>query len=322
MTDDAHLGPEHTPVLLQEVLEHLAPAPKERFLDGTLGLGGHSLALLEAAGEGAELLGLDRDAEALEAARKRLAGHGLRVHLEHLPYSRFEEAMDHLGWDKVDKALLDIGVSSMQLNNPERGFSFLRPGPLDMRMDPDSDAPSARDLVNRLPWRELARIIGQLGEEPMAGRIARAIEESRNSQGPIETTGRLAAIVERAYPAKWRRTARNHPATRTFQGLRMAVNQELEELESFLEKIVPRLQKGGRVAVISFHSLEDRIVKRFFRDQARKCRCAHDVHPCSCGGPRLEVLTRKPVVPTGGEARANPRARSAKLRAARRTTND
>jgi len=290
-------------------------------MDGTLGMGGHSLALMEAAGEGAELVGLDRDAEALALATERLKAFKGRMHLFHLPFSRFEEALDEIGWDTVDGAVLDLGVSSMQLDEAERGFSFIHDGPLDMRMDPDS-GPSAEVLVNTLKHGELARIIRVYGEDPLAGKIASAILRAREEKA-ITRTLQLAEIVRLAYPPKMRHTARNHPATRTFQGLRIAVNRELEELEEYLSSIIKRLKPGARLAIISFHSLEDRAVKYAFRDAAKGCKCPpHQLH-CTCGGvPEMKVLTKKPLTASQAERDANPRARSAKLRVAERLGPD
>ncbi|MEW5773818.1 MAG: 16S rRNA (cytosine(1402)-N(4))-methyltransferase RsmH [Thermodesulfobacteriota bacterium] len=310
-------GALHVPVLLREVLHFLAPRPGGRYLDGTVGLGGHSMALLEAVEGRAELIGLDRDPEALALARERLAGFpGVRLH--NLRYSRFSEAVAAEGWDGLDGALLDLGVSSLQLDDADRGFSFLSDGPLDMRMGAADGVAPASSLVNRASFERLRELIGRLGEEPLCGRIARFIVQEREKQ-PFETTRQLAECVERAYPAKMRATARRHPATRTFQALRMAVNQELEELESFLADIVDHLRPGGRLAVISFHSLEDRLVKRAFRDEEKGCLCPPRQPVCTCGRvARLKVLTRKPVVPDEDECQANPRSRSAKLRAAER----
>jgi len=310
-------GALHVPVLLHEVMHFLAPRPGGRYLDGTVGLGGHSMALLQAADSRAELIGLDRDPEALSRARERLAGFsGVRLH--NLRYSRFAEAVAEAGWDGLDGALLDLGVSSLQLDDPERGFSFLADGPLDMRMGAADGAAPASFLVNRASFERLREIIGRLGEEPLCGRIARCIVAERE-RNPFETTRQLAECVERAYPAKMRATARRHPATRTFQALRMAVNQELEELESFLTDIVDHLRPGGRLAIISFHSLEDRLVKRAFRDEEKGCLCPPRQPMCTCGRTaRLKVLTKKPVVPGEDECQANSRARSAKLRAAER----
>ncbi|WFS61981.1 16S rRNA (cytosine(1402)-N(4))-methyltransferase RsmH [Pseudodesulfovibrio thermohalotolerans] len=311
----------HTTVLLQEVVRWLNPRQGGRYMDGTLGMGGHSLALMEAAGEGAELVGLDRDAEALALATERLDAFKGRVHLFHLPFSRFEEALDEVGWDAVDGAVLDLGVSSMQLDEAERGFSFIHDGPLDMRMDPDS-GPSAEVLVNTLKHGELARIIRVYGEDPLAGKIASAILRAREEKA-ITRTLQLAEIVRLAYPPKMRHTARNHPATRTFQGLRIAVNRELEELEQYLSSIIERLKPGARLAIISFHSLEDRAVKYAFRDAAKGCKCPpHQLH-CTCGGvPEMKVLTKKPLIASQAERDANPRARSAKLRVAERLGPD
>lgn len=312
---DAAARAAHIPVLLDEVLELLDPRPGGRYLDGTLGLAGHASAVLEKAGEGAELCGLDRDEQALELAKARLAPFGDRVHLFHQRYSEFEQALDALGWDGVDGALIDIGVSSMQIDNAGRGFSFHADGPLDMRMDAEADE-SAWRLVNRERFEVLKDIIDRFGEEPMAGRIARAIVDARNA-GTIETTLQLASIVERAYPAKWRATARNHPATRTFQALRMAVNDELGELERFMDAILPRIKPGGRLAVICFHSLEDRIVKHRLRYWAEGCRCPRHIPRCICGHlPEVRILTKKPVTAGALELARNPRASSAKLRAA------
>jgi len=308
----------HVPVLLQEVLDALDPKPGGRFLDGTLGLGGHARAVLERAGEGAQLLGLDRDGEALELAQERLAPFGDRVSLAQSSYSRFADVLDELGWDLLDGVLLDLGVSSLQLDGADRGFSFLHDGPLDMRMGSAFGAAPASSLVNKGSFERLKRVIARYGEEPLAGRIARAIVEARR-QAPIETTGRLAAVVEQAYPAKMRAKARNHPATRTFQALRMEVNRELDELETFLGEIPAHMRAGGRIVIISFHSLEDRIVKRAFRAEAKGCVCPPRQPVCTCGRlPRLEILTKKPLTPGEAEMEANPRARSAKMRAARR----
>ncbi|WP_229595923.1 16S rRNA (cytosine(1402)-N(4))-methyltransferase RsmH [Pseudodesulfovibrio sediminis] len=311
----------HATVLLHEVVEWLRPKPGGRYMDGTLGMGGHSLQILKTAGDKAELLGLDRDEEALALARKRLVEFEDRIHLFHTPFSRFEEALDEIGWDLIDGAVLDLGVSSMQLDVAERGFSFIHDGPLDMRMDPDSTT-SAEELVNTLKHGDLARIIRVYGEDPLAGKIASAILKAREKEA-ITRTLQLAEIVRLAYPPKMRHTARNHPATRTFQGLRIAVNRETEELEYYLKTIVGRLKPGARVAIISFHSLEDRAVKHAFRDAAKGCKCPpHQLH-CTCGGrPEMKVLTKKPLMAGEAEREANPRARSAKLRVAEKLAPD
>ncbi|MEF2145574.1 MAG: 16S rRNA (cytosine(1402)-N(4))-methyltransferase RsmH [Desulfovibrionaceae bacterium] len=315
MTDPSSV---HTSVLLQETLAWLQPRAGGRYLDGTLGMGGHSLGILQAAGGEAELLGLDRDSAALELAAQRLKPYEDRTHLFHLAFSRFEAALDELGWDTVDGAVLDLGVSSLQLDSPERGFSFLTEGPLDMRMDPASGLPPAKSLVNKGSFSDLKRILLLYGEEPQAGRIVRAILKAREEE-EIKDTLRLAEIVEQAYPAKWRANARTHPATRTFQALRIAVNKELEELEYFMERIPYRLSPGARVCVISFHSLEDRIVKLAFRNHAKGCVCPPRQPICTCDGtPRMRILTKKPQLPDEAEANANVRSRSAKLRVAER----
>lgn len=304
----------HIPVLLPQVLEALAPVPGGRYLDGTLGLAGHAEALLQAAPD-ARLCGLDRDASALTLAGQRLSPFGDRVRTFHLCYSHFDEALNELGWDVLDGALIDIGVSSMQIDKDERGFSFHGDGPLDMRMDQDSALPSAWHMVNRERFETLRDYITRFGEDPQAGRIARAIVDARQKQ-PIDTTAQLADIVYHAYPPAWRAKARNHPATRTFQALRMAVNDELGELERFLDKILGRLRVGGRLAVIAFHSLEDREVKHRMRHWSEGCRCPRHVPRCVCGHvPEVRVLHKKPVVADVAELRANPRASSAKLRA-------
>lgn len=286
-------------------------------MDATVGLGGHARAILSAA-EGVSLLGLDRDERALEEAAARLGEFGDRVTLRRMRFSEFPMALEEIGWDGLDAVLADLGVSSMQLDDPERGFSFLADGPLDMRMGAaDGLAPAAR-LVNKASFEELRRIIGEYGEDPMAGRIARAIKSARE-KAPIETTARLAAVVEAAYPAKWRALARNHPATRTFQALRMAVNRELDDLAAFLARIVDYLRPGARLAVISFHSLEDRMVKQAFRREAAGCVCPPEAARCVCRGmPRLAVLTKKPVTASANEIAVNSRSRSAKLRVAER----
>ena len=315
--DGDSFRPRHVPVLLHETLDALAPALKgegARYLDGTLGLGGHAAAVLEAS-PAAALCGLDRDEQALELARERLASFGERINLFHLCYSRFEEALDELRWERIDAALIDIGVSSLQLDEAGRGFSFNSDGPLDMRMDQHSGRDSAWHWVNREHFAALKECIATLGEDPQAGRIARAIVDARQ-KGPIDTTLQLAHIVEMAYPPAWRARARRHPATRTFQALRMAVNDELGELRRFLDAVLGRLRVGGRLAVISFHSLEDRMVKQAMRRWAEGCRCPRHVPRCVCGhAPEVRLLHKKPVTACESEIAANPRSSCAKLRA-------
>ncbi len=309
---------EHISVLADEVLRFLEPRPEGLYLDGTLGLGGHSLRLLRATGGRVRVLGLDRDTQILALARQRLEEYGQHFTAFHGCFSDFASALETVGWEKLDGALVDLGVSSLQLDQPDRGFSFLEDGPLDMRMDACGDAPSAADLVNTWSYEDIRKILFQYGEEPLAGRIAKAIV-SRREERPFVTTCDLARCVESAYPAKRRALSRHHPATKTFQAVRIAVNNELGELELFLERVVSFLKPDGKIAVISFHSLEDRIVKHFFRAQSAPCVCPRDFPYCQCGRtPCLEVVTRKPVRPTPEEMERNPRSRSAKLRVARR----
>jgi 16S rRNA (cytosine1402-N4)-methyltransferase len=304
----------HTPVLLSQTVETLAPRAGGHYLDGTLGLGGHSEALLAAAPD-SEICGLDRDKDALALARERLAPFGRRTHFFHFRYSRFADALQELGWNRVDGALLDIGVSSLQLDEDERGFSFLGDGFLDMRMDRQSGELSAWHWVNQASLARLKECIATLGEDPQAGRIARTIVEARQ-KSPIKSTAELASLVEKAYPPAWRRKSRRHPATRTFQALRMAVNDELGELRRFLQHILAYLPVGGRLVVITFHSLEDRLVKQTIRRWMEGCRCPRHAAVCVCGHqPEVRVLHKKPLQATAAELVSNPRAGSAKLRA-------
>ncbi|MCL1915599.1 MAG: 16S rRNA (cytosine(1402)-N(4))-methyltransferase RsmH [Desulfovibrionaceae bacterium] len=299
--------PAHVPVMLSEVLEALRPRPGGRYLDATLGLGGHAAHILRSAGPGAQLLGLDRDLEALALAGDKLKEFASAVQIRHCAFADFATALDGLGWEKVDGVILDAGVSSLQLDSPERGFSFLRDGPLDMRLDQQKGR-SAADLINSLGETDLSAILEKYGEEPIARRIARAVTRARAAR-PLTRTLELSRLVEEAYPPRRRATARNHPATKTFQALRLAVNDEIGQLGLFLERIIPRLNPGGRLAVISFHSLEDRLVKHFFRNQAA---------PVPHGQAALRLVTQKALSPSPEECSANPRARSGKLRVAER----
>jgi 16S rRNA (cytosine1402-N4)-methyltransferase len=283
-----------------EVLQHLRPERGGVFIDCTVGLGGHARALLEAGAT--RLIGLDRDRHALAGAAETLSAWRDRIDLVHSDYRSLEEVLDARDIAVVDGALADLGVSSMQFDAPGRGFSFQRDEPLDMRMD-QSAGDTAADLVARSSERELADAIFQYGEERFSRRIARAIVDARR-ETPVATTGRLASIVRRAIPR--RGFARIDPATRTFQALRIWVNRELEGLDRFLEAAVRRLRAGARLVVITFHSLEDRIVK-------------HTLRALESGDAGVRVLTRKPIVPSDEEITRNPRARSAKLRAAERT---
>lgn len=301
-----------------EVVGWIGPKPGGRYLDGTLGLGGHSMALLHRVQGAARVLGLDRDAQALFQAEKALdaAGYGSCLEYAHGSFASFDQALKEIGWAKLDGALLDLGFSSWQLEDPERGFSFMQDGPLDMRLDRSSGGEPARTLIKRRSYDQLRKIIWEYGQEPLAGRIAGAIVKHRARKG-IETTTELAEIVRMAYPAKRRFAARNHPATRTFQALRIAVNRELEDLEIFLQKIPGYVVPGGRIVVIAFHSLEDRLVKQWFRYHSRDCVCPPEQLYCRCGHQAaLTILTKKPLTPIAEEIRINPRSRSAKCRVA------
>ena len=310
----------HIPVLLSEVLEGLAVRPGGTYIDGTTGAGGHSLAILESA-ENVRLLGLDVDPMALEIASERL-----RPYIERgqavLVRSNFELLDDvarEQGFAPASGVLLDLGVSSMQLDRPERGFSFRAEGPLDMRLDPGEPV-TAADLVNTLPEGELADLVYKYGEEPASRRIARRIVEARRRE-PITTTAQLEAVVYGAVGGRTAGRTRSalHPATRTFQALRIAVNRELEVLESGLAAAVRVLEPGGRLAVISFHSLEDRIVKLFVRQEQKGCICPPELPTCVCGrNPTLRAVNRKPIEASDEESRSNPRSRSARLRIAER----
>lgn len=298
---------QHISVLQDAVLAALLPAA--RFIDGTLGAGGHTKALLDAgAGEG---LGLDADPMALAIANERLQDYQAagRVHTAHASYLQMGVEMERLGWDGVDAILLDLGLSSMQLDTAERGFAFRHDGPLDMRFNPIGDAPTAAELVNYLDESELAQIFYKYGEEPQGRRFAKAIVQGR----PFETTAQLAQAIEQASPR--RQKDRIHPATRVFQALRIAVNNELDAVEQILPLAISLLKPGGRLAVISFHSLEDRIVKQQFKDASLDCICPPQIPICVCDHrAKVRLVTRKPQLATAAEIADNPRSRSAKLR--------
>lgn len=310
MSDRKRAKREHIPVLYDEVLERLAPAAHGRYIDGTVGAGGHAWGILEASSPDGQLLGLDADPKALEIARERLADPGDRVTLVHANFDTLGTVAPARGFEAVDGILLDLGVSSMQLADTTRGFSFQKKGPLDMRFDPRQSR-TAADLVNNLTVEELADILWRYGEERHSRRIARAIVAER----PVNTTQELVSIIERVVP----RRDKIHPATRTFQALRIATNDELGALERALPQAVDLLAPDGRLAVISFHSLEDRIVKHFFREAEQDCICPPELPVCVCDHePTLSVLTKKPITPSADEIRCNPRSRSAKLRVAAR----
>ena len=296
----------HQPVLYHEIIHALRPKNEGRYVDGTLGAGGHARGILEACAPDGRLLGLDVDPQALALAREILAPYGERVRLRQASYDYLAKTLREIGWDEVDGILLDLGLSSMQLDSPERGFSFQQDAPLDMRFDPASPTRAA-DLVNALPSDELADLIFRYGEERASRRIAQAIVRAR----PLQTTRQLAAVIETVIPRK----GRIHPATQTFQALRIAVNNELERVENVLPQAVAALRSGGRLAIISFHSLEDRIVKEYFRRESKDLvnppyEQIYEVEKKAT----LKEINRKVIVPGEAEVTANPRARSAKLR--------
>lgn len=298
----------HVPVLFTEVLDWLQPAPGGRYIDATLGLGGHAAGILERSAPDGRLLGIDRDPQALKLAQQRLAAFGERVMIRCASFTDLLSVAREAGFDQVNGILFDLGVSSLQLDNAQRGFSFRASGPLDMRMGPDAEHDAA-ELVNTLPEEELARIIYEFGEERHARRIARAICSAR----PFHDTSSLAAVVARAAGP----SGKIHPATRTFQALRIAVNDELGALQRALPQAVTCLAPYGRLVVISFHSLEDRIVKQFMQREMRNCICPPEMPVCTCGHrATLQLGTRKPVKASEDEVARNPRSRSARLRAA------
>ena len=300
----------HIPVLTDPIIEWLAPTAPGLLVDATLGLGGHAAALLSAA-PGFQLLGVDRDPEAVAEARRRLEPYDRRFTTVTETFDRIPELLAELKLEPPAAILADLGCSSLQLDSPERGFSFASDGPLDMRMG--SDGPTAAELVNSADEVELMSIFFRYGEERRSRAVARAIVRQR----PFASTGELARLVERVVPR--RKGQKIHPATRVFQALRIAVNDELGQLERFIEPAVRSLRPGGRMAVISFHSLEDRIVKHSFARLQGRCSCPPDFPECRCNPEELvRVLTRSPIRPTDDEIRANPRSRSARLRVAER----
>lgn len=301
-------GP-HLPVLYNEIIHAIQPQQGGHYLDGTLGAGGHAWGILTASAPDGCLLGLDVDPQALQIAGERLSGFGQRAVIRPGSYLSMADHLAELGWGPLQGIVLDLGVSSMQLDTPERGFSFLTDAPLDMRFDPNNPV-SADELVNRLPEKELADIIFNYGEERRAYQVARAIVYSR----PLHTTSALARVVARATHSGREGI---HPATRTFQALRIAVNQELESVEQVLPLAMQVLAPGGRLAVIAFHSLEDRLVKQYFRQESQDCICPPRQPICTCGHKAsLVEVTRHPIRPTDAEAAQNRRSRSAKLRVA------
>jgi len=307
-------GTIHCPVLYQEIIHALQPDRGGFFVDCTLGAGGHAWGILQISSPDGRLLGLDVDSQALRIAHRRLASFGPRATVIQASYVTLSEQLRKLGWRSADGILLDLGASSIQLNAPERGFSFQREGPLDMRFDTSAQV-KASDLVNELPEEELAALIFRYGEERNAYRISREIILNR----PLNTTLELVETINKTVRHSRVKERRIHPATRTFQALRIAVNKELENLENFLPQAVASLSPGGRLAVISFHSLEDRIVKRFLRSESSDCLCPPRQPICTCGHKAILLeLTRRPIRPQSSELEQNPRARSARLRIAER----
>lgn len=308
----------HIPVLLNEVLEYLAPGPGENLIDGTLGGAGHSKAILEKTGPDGRLLGIDMDAEAIQASRMNLEGFADRIILERDNFINFRQLVEEHDFRPVHLFFLDLGISSKQLDDEMLGISFLKNSPLDMRLGGSSGRGlSAEKIINEYSEDRIFNIIRDYGEERYAKNIAKEIARTRKIKH-IESTKELVDVIGASVPGKYRH-GRIHFATRTFQALRIAVNEELTNLEKTLPQVLDELEVGGRIGIISFHSLEDRIVKRFFNDEARDCICGPDVPVCVCAHKkRLELVTKKPVRATEEEIERNPRSRSAKLRVAKK----
>ncbi len=299
----------HQSVLASEVISILQPRPSGFYVDATLGAGGHAYTILEKSAPSGELLGIDRDPAALQLAAQRLIQFKERCYLRLGNFSSFDDLLKELGWRFIDGIIFDLGVSSMQIETPERGFSFLKEGPLDMRFNPE-DTVSAADILNTFEERDIARILWENGEEPKSRQIATAVIQAR----PLKTTLDLAQLVSTVYKGIHLKI---HPATRTFQAIRMEVNQELQSLRDALEKCLLKLNKGGHLAVISFHSLEDRLVKQFIRRESQDCICPPPQPVCTCGHTAsLSNLTRHAIQPSVAEIERNSRSRSARMRAA------
>ena len=302
----------HIPIMLNQVIEGLDIKPNGIYVDGTLGGGGHSYEIAKRLVNDGKLIGIDQDEAAIKAAGARLSEFSDRVTIVRSNYAQMVSVLQSLGIEQVDGILLDLGVSSHQLDNAERGFSYMEDAPLDMRMDRRQEK-TARDIVNYYSQAELTRIIREYGEDKFAAKIAAKIMASRENK-PIETTGELAEIIKSAIPMKYRLTG-GHPAKRTFQAIRIELNRELGVLEESIEGMLDILSDGGRMAVITFHSLEDRIVKTAFRKAESPCTCPSDFPICVCGKKSKGfVVSRKPVVPSDEEMERNPRAKSSKLR--------
>lgn len=313
---------EHKPIMLDECVEFLNIRPDGTYVDGTLGGGGHSSEILKRLGKDGLLIGIDQDENAIQAAVRKLSSidtQGKFV-VEHTNFENIREVLKKHKKDSVDGIILDLGVSSYQLDEGERGFSYRYDAPLDMRMDRNNPL-DAGTIVNTWSKEELASVIREYGEEKWASRIAEFIVRNREIQ-KISTTGQLADIIKAAIPAAARREG-PHPAKRTFQAIRIAVNRELEVLEKVLEDVTDRLRPGGRIVIITFHSLEDRIVKKAYQRMSQGCICPKDLPQCVCGiKPKLKIITKKPVTPSDEELETNPRARSAKLRVAEKLQPD
>lgn len=310
----------HVPVMVREVIDYLNCLPGKTYVDGTLGGGSHAQAIMEAIGPSGRLIGIDRDPDAIAYAGKSLRRFKPNIQIFHDNFTHLPQILSRLHTTGVDGILLDLGLSLYQLEGSGRGFSFMRDEPLDMRMNPEQGHTAAA-IVNRLSGKDLADLIAEYGEEPWAVRIAKSIVAARRRQ-EIRSSLQLAEVVEKAVPARHRR-GRIHPATRTFQAIRIAVNQELEALEEFLDEAVNLLNPGGRLCILSFHSLEDRIVKERFKALARGCTCPPHFPMCVCGKtPQVSILTKKPARPGPAEVQANPMARSGRLRVAERLSDD
>lgn len=310
---------EHKPVLLGETIEGLNIKPDGIYVDGTLGGAGHSLRICEKLGSGGRLIGIDQDEDAIRAAGERLSPYKDRVTIVRDNYRNTGKVLSSLGISKADGILLDIGVSSYQLDTASRGFTYREDAPLDMRMDRRMNI-TAEDIVNDYSEKELYRVIRDYGEDRFAANIARHIAAERQRKR-ITTTGQLAEIVKESIPVKFRVTG-GHPAKRTFQAIRIELNRELEVLENSIDEMIELLNDGGRLCIITFHSLEDRIVKNKFRDNVNTCTCPPEFPVCVCGNrPKGVIITRKPIVPSAEEVEENKRAQSSKLRIFERRIN-
>lgn len=302
----------HISVLLDETIDSLNIKPNGIYVDGTLGGGGHSLEICKRLGEGGRLVGIDQDMDAIKAATKRLEDYKDKIDIVHSNYQDIESCLGELSICGVDGIVLDLGVSSYQLDNVDRGFTYREDTPLDMRMD-QSQTRTAKDIVNGYSEMELFKVIRDYGEDGFAKNIAKHIVKARE-EGPIETTGQLNEIIKAAIPAKMRQGT-GHPSKKTFQAIRIELNQELEVLENSIDKMIELLNPGGRLSIITFHSLEDRIVKNIFRRNMNPCTCPPSFPVCTCGqAPKGKIITRKPIIPSDEEISDNKRAKSSKLR--------